>query len=43
MKFGFLSTLDNQLLPNFINSAISEGIEDISIIIDQKVTSEKYV
>ena len=41
MKFGFLSTLDSQLLPSFINSAISEGIQDISIIIDQKTSSEK--
>ena len=43
MKFGFLSTLDSSLLPYFINSAVSEGIKDISIIIDPKLSSEKDI
>tara|TARA_A100001388_G_C28716835_1_gene474247 strand:- start:350 stop:1081 length:732 start_codon:yes stop_codon:yes gene_type:complete len=43
MKFGFLSTLDNSFLPYFINSAVSEGIKNISIIIDPKLSSEKDI
>ena len=34
MKFGFLSTIDNPLLPVFINYAIKNNIKDIFIIID---------
>jgi len=43
MKFGFLSTLDSNFLPYFINSAVSEGIQDISIIIDPKLSAEKDI
>tara|TARA_B100000212_G_scaffold341512_1_gene324915 strand:+ start:742 stop:1473 length:732 start_codon:yes stop_codon:yes gene_type:complete len=43
MKFGFLSTFDNQLLPGFINAAIREGIKNIHIIIDSKETSKKDI
>ena len=43
MKFGFLSTFDNQLLPGFINAALQEGIKNISIIIDSKKTSKKDI
>ena len=43
MKFGFLSTLDNKFLPYFINSAVSEEIKDISIIIDPKLSSKRDI
>ena len=43
MKFGFLSTFDNQLLPGFINAATREGIKNIHIIIDSKKTSKKDI
>ncbi len=43
MKFGFLSTFDNQLLPGFINAVLQEGIKNISIIIDSKKTSKKDI
>lgn len=34
MKFGFLSTLDNPLLPIFITSGLSYDVKDIFVIID---------
>ena len=43
MKFGFLSTFDNQLLPGFINAALQKGIKNINIIIDSKKTSKKDI
>ena len=41
MKFGFLSTLDNRLLPYFIKYAALEGIEDVVIFLDSKKISQK--
>ena len=40
MKFGFLSTLDNRLLPYFIKYAALEGIEDVVIFLDSKNKSK---
>tara|TARA_B100000965_G_C19575874_1_gene751299 strand:+ start:968 stop:1699 length:732 start_codon:yes stop_codon:yes gene_type:complete len=41
MKFGFLSTLDNPLLSEFISSAILNEIKNIYIIIDTLGTNKK--
>ena len=43
MKFGFLSTFDNQLLPGFINAAFQEGLKNINLIIDSKRISKKDI
>ena len=34
MKFGYLSTLDNPLLPEFIKYALLNDIKNIFVIID---------
>ncbi|MEW7009871.1 formyltransferase family protein [Lentilitoribacter sp. EG35] len=41
MKFGFLSTIDSPILPYFLHFAKLYSIEDIIVIIDSKITSEK--
>ena len=41
MRFGFLSTADNLLLPFLINSALDNGLKEIYIILDSKYTSDK--
>ena len=41
MRFGFLSTIDNLLLPYLINSALDNGVENIYIILDSKNISNK--
>ena len=41
MKFGFLSTIDNLLLPYLINIAIDRGVKNIFVILDSKLISEK--
>ena len=41
MRFGFLSTLDNLLLPHLINTALENGLENIYVILDSKNISEK--
>ena len=41
MRFGFLSTYENLLLPYFINYSIREGLNDICIFLDSKEISTK--
>ena len=41
MNFGFLSTLDNLLLPHIIKSAKNIGIKNIFVFLDEKAISEK--
>lgn len=41
MNFGFLSTLDNLLLPYTIKNAKNHGIKNIFVFLDEKGTSQK--
>lgn len=41
MRFGFLSTIDNPLLPYHIASALNVGISDVIVILDERTLSEK--
>lgn len=39
--FGFLSTIDAPLLPFFISAALSNNCDDIIVICDQRISSDK--
>jgi methionyl-tRNA formyltransferase len=39
--FGFLTTIDSPLLPFFISSALEQGVKNIIVICDSKLSSEK--
>ena len=41
MNFGFLSTIDNLLLPYLINTAKKNGVNNIFVFLDSKGLSEK--
>jgi methionyl-tRNA formyltransferase len=41
MNFGLLSTIDEPLLPYMISSALSNGVNNIIVICDKKVASDK--
>ncbi len=41
MNFGFLSTIDEPLLPYMMTSALSNGVDNIIVICDKKVNSDK--
>lgn len=40
-KFGFLSTVDAPLLPHFIDAAKRNGVNDIVVLCDSKIMTEK--
>jgi hypothetical protein len=39
--FGFLSTIDCPLLPYFLSEALSNHCDDIIVICDERLSSEK--
>lgn len=41
LHFAFLSTIDAPLLPLFLDSAIKQGVTNISVICDAKLSTEK--
>jgi methionyl-tRNA formyltransferase len=41
MRFGFLSTVDAPLLPFYISTALSNGCDDLVVICDSKIYSQK--
>ena len=40
-RFGFLTTIDNPLLPFMLSAALSNKCEDIVVICDERLSSEK--
>ena len=41
LTFGLLSTIDQPLLPNYINSIHEKGLKNIIVLIDSKFISDK--